>query len=346
MVYETCKEQITSKQANFSMPRNHSKQPAHEVAPTVLALGGNAIDKKGPPGTFNPVADFGNAIKNMGDPGLVVTHGNGPQIGYLDEVQGGMETSLDILGAETEGWLGYAIEQSLANQFPAECDIVTVLTRMQVDADDPAMDKPSKPIGRWCSRKEAEQLKARCGWKFIEHNGRYRRLVPSPRPLSCLQINPIRRLLQSRCIVICAGGGGIPVVKNDHNQWQGVEAVIDKDRASALIAAQLGTRLLVLATDVEGVYPTWPESGDPGAGHRNRLQEPIVSATPDHLRGLNLDSGSMGPKVEAACQFVEDTGRAAVIGHLDSLDELLQLRAGTRVLAPAGHAREVKDESD
>lgn len=297
----------------------------------VVALGGNALDKKGPPGTFPTIANFGTSLGRIARNGLVITHGNGPQIGYLDEVQNGLETSLDILGAETEGWLGYAIEQSLANQLPQDQEIVSVLTRIQVNADDPAMDNPQKPIGRWLSRDEATQLRDRCGWKFTERNGRYRRLVPSPRPVDCLQIRAIRHLLANQAIVICAGGGGIPVLKNESGQWQGVEAVIDKDHASALLASRLGARLLVLATNVDGVYREWPESAVAENSDNKSNVGPIRSAPPEQMRALVLDTGSMGPKVEAACQFTEDTGKPAVIGHVDQLEDLLQLNAGTRI---------------
>lgn len=325
--------------------RELSGTPAVSSAgPVVVALGGNAIGDNASPGATIELQSVSKAIARAATQGLVITHGNGPQVGFLNQIQSVRERqSLDVLGAETEGWLGYQIEQAVADYLPKERESVSVLTRMEVDGHDPALQTPTKPIGRWMGVDEARRLESEFGWQFIQHGQQFRRVVPSPAPTACLQINSIKALLEFGSVVICAGGGGIPVMRNESGAYVGLEAVIDKDLASALIAEQLGASLLVLATNVDGVYEDWP----PDSGATSRVDNdrdevaasnPLGRVTPEQLAELDLDTGSMGPKVDAACEFARRTGKPAVIGHLNELHALLKLSAGTRI-----HAR---DESD
>lgn len=311
--------------------------PTRTKGPVVVALGGNAIGNQTSPGTIADLQAVSAAMSQTAVNGLVITHGNGPQVGYLNAMQpAATQQTLDVLGAETEGWLGYAIEQAIAEHLPESRESVSVLTRMQVDRDDPALRTASKPIGQWYSHSEARQLQAEHGWQFRQQGERFRRMVPSPTPLRCLQIRSIRALLAAGSVVICAGGGGIPVVKDRAGKYTGLEAVIDKDLASALLAEQLDAALLVLATDVDGVYAHWPA---PGVDNRSQTanmdrpaQKPLSQATPEQLQELDLEAGSMAPKVAAASKFARKTGRPAMIGHLNNLDLLLQQTGGTRIV--------------
>ena len=291
--------------------------------PLVIALGGNAVKTR--PGTMEidglePVCE---TLAGLAGDGLVITHGSGPQIGLLAD--GGPDqrhTTLDVLDAEVEGWLGYLIEQELDNWLESGHCVATLLTRIEVDANDAAFSQPSKPVGGWISEAEARQLVASRGWEFLVENGRCRRLVPSPYPRRVLQLRVIADLLREGHTVICAGGGGIPVVRSQEGKLQGVDAVVDKDLASALLASQLQARLLVLATDVSGVYRNWAD------GNRHLID----SISCRDLAGLQLPPGSMGPKAAAAVDFVKTTGNNAVIGSLDDLSLLVEQRAGTLVV--------------
>lgn len=304
------------------------------LAPVVVALGGNAIggitDDKESPGAVNDLKSVGKAMAGAAKSGLVITHGNGPQVGFLQQIQPAREQqSLDILGAETEGWLGYQIEQAIAEHLPDGQEGISVMTRMEVNSNDPALQRSTKPIGGWLDEEQAESLASRHDWKFIRKGHKFRRVVPSPAPIACLQINSIRSLLNAGSVVICAGGGGIPVARTESGGFTGLEAVIDKDLASALIAEQLGAELLVLATNVDGVYKDWPQADADREQQSASAAGPLEQATPEQLDELQLDAGSMGPKVEAACAFTRGTGKAAVIGHLNELEKLLHKSAGT-----------------
>jgi carbamate kinase len=226
-----------------------------------------------------------------------------------------------VLSAETEGMIGYLIEQELRNQLP-ECQIVTLLTQIEVDAADPAFQHPTKPIGPLYSQEEAEQLKQARGWAVAPDGDAYRRVVPSPEPHRILELEMIQLLVTAGVLVICAGGGGIPVTKNAEGQRQGVEAVIDKDLAAALLATELKVDALLLLTDVDAVYENW------NMPHARLLSE----ITPQQLRQLTFAPGSMAPKVEAACRFVEATGRMAGIGCLEDAAAILAGTRGTRVV--------------
>jgi carbamate kinase len=296
----------------------------------VIALGGNALLQRGQPMTaVNQRANIRTAAERIAQvvPGneVVIAHGNGPQVGllalqaaaYLDVAP----YPLDVLGAQTEAMIGYVIEQELGNLLPFETPLATVLTMIEVDPLDPAFEHPTKPIGPVYDRVTAERRAREDGWTIAPDGDGFRRVVASPEPRRIFELRPIRQLLEMGTVVICAGGGGIPTVYTDHGWLQGVEAVIDKDLASSLLARELGADLLVIATDVDGVYADW------GTPAQRRLEQ----VTPEELEPMALPAGSMGPKVRAACRFVRETGHEAVIGSLADIAELVEGQGGTRV---------------
>jgi carbamate kinase len=260
---------------------------------------------------------------------VVLTHGNGPQVGLL-ALQSAAYTAveaypLDVLDAETEGMIGYMIEQELGTLLP-DIPLATLLTMITVDPADPAFANPTKFVGPVYAEADATQLAAEKGWSFKQDGAKWRRVVPSPLPHSIVELRPITWLLEHGAVVICVGGGGIPIVRTAGatHQLEGTEAVIDKDRASALLARELNADLLVLATDVDGIYLDW---GTPAA----RL---LRRTTPAELGSYGFAAGSMGPKVDAACDFVTRTGRRAAIGALADIELLVGGDAGTMVAAP------------
>lgn len=296
----------------------------------VIALGGNALLRRGEPMT----AQAQRSNVRMAAPmlasvarrhQLVLTHGNGPQIGLL-ALQGTAfphtdTFPLDVLGAQTEGMIGYVIEQELGNLLPEEVSIATVLTMTEVDPVDPAFLDPTKFVGPVYDKESAEQLAEEKGWT-VKPDGRYwRRVVPSPEPLRIVGIQPIRWLLDKDAVVICAGGGGIPTMRV-HESLVGVEAVIDKDLAGELLAREVRADLFVMATDVDGVYRDW---STPQPRRIDRV-------TANLLRGSEFAAGSMGPKVTAAVRFAERTGRRAAIGSLNDIQSIVDGTAGTQVL--------------
>jgi carbamate kinase len=296
----------------------------------VVALGGNALLRRGEPLTAdNQRANVRLAAERIATvvPGneVVVAHGNGPQVGLLAlEAHAYREVRpypLDVLGAQTEAMIGYVIEQELGNLLPKEQHLATLLTMIEVDADDPAFDDPTKFIGPVDLRDEAERLARENGWKFKEDGSSLRRVVASPRPRRIFEIEPIRTLVEGGVVVVCAGGGGIPTVLDEDGVLRGVEAVIDKDLAAALLAEQLEADLLVIATDVDGAYVDW---GGPGERRLGRV-------TPEELEALEFPAGSMGPKVAAACGFARRTGKEAVIGALTDIGTIVAGDGGTRV---------------
>ena len=300
----------------------------------VIALGGNALLRRGEPLTAeNQRSNVQLAAERIAQvaPGneLVIAHGNGPQVGLLAlQSQAYTEVRpypLDVLGAQTEAMIGYVIEQELGNVLPPEQPLATVLTMVEVDRHDPAFDDPTKFIGPIYLEDEARRLATEHGWTVKRDGNAYRRVVPSPKPRRIFELRPIRTLVEAGVIVVCAGGGGIPTMLDEHGILHGVEAVIDKDLASSLLARELGADLLVIATDVDGVYLDW------GTADQRRIE----SATPDELEALSLPAGSMGPKVEAAVEFVRATGNEAVIGSLADIKDVVHGDAGTRV-RPAG----------
>ena len=295
----------------------------------VVALGGNALLRRGEPMTSeNQQANIRTAAQAIAalakNHNVVIAHGNGPQVGLLalqaEAYKGIKPYPLDVLNAETEGMIGYLIEQELRNQLP-DRQVVTLLTQVEVDAADPAFVRPTKPIGVIYTQAEAEKLGAERGWAMAPDGDAYRRVVPSPEPRRILEIGAIQLLVQSGALVICVGGGGIPVVTTPSGAIHGVEAVIDKDLAAALLATSLGSDALLLLTDVDAVYTNW--------GSANA--QPLRQASPNQLRQYSFAAGSMAPKVEAVCRFVEQTGGVAGIGQLGDAIAILEGQAGTAV---------------
>jgi carbamate kinase len=296
----------------------------------VVALGGNALLRRGQDLTAeNQRANVRLAAEALAPIAeahkLVITHGNGPQVGLLalqSAAYGKVQSyPLDVLDAESEGMIGYMIEQELNNITPDWQNVATLLTQVVVEADDPAFRTPSKPIGPLYDKEEAERLAAAQGWAIAADGPGYRRVVASPQPKEILEIAVIELLVARGVIVICAGGGGIPVIKRADGSLVGVEAVIDKDRASALLACQLDADAFLMLTDVEAVWQGW---GEPGA-------RAIHHAAPDALKAMTFDAGSMGPKVESACRFAETTGGVAGIGALKDAAAILSGEAGTTI---------------
>ena len=296
----------------------------------MVALGGNALLRRGEPLEAESQASAARAAAEVlarvaGRHQLVVTHGNGPQVGLLalmsEAYKDAAPYPLDILGSETEGQIGYVLELALSNAIPAQ-ETVAVLTRVVVDARDPAFGSPSKFIGPVYSEDEARSLAAQHHWTVRRDGESWRRVVPSPEPRRIVQLDAIEQLIGAGFLVVCTGGGGIPVVEENDGRQRGIEAVIDKDLASAVLARDLRVDTLVLATDVDAVYENYGTAG----------QRPIRSATPAALRGHDFPAGSMAPKVEAICRFVEQTGGRGVIGSLEEIDQLLDGEGGTQVL--------------
>ncbi len=299
----------------------------------VVALGGNALLKRTDPMTAHAQRDnirvAAKALVPVAEKHrLVLAHGNGPQVGLL-ALQAAAYTDaepypLDVLGAQTQSMIGYMIEQELGNLLPFEKRIATVLTMVEVDPLDPAFDDPTKFVGPCYEREDAERLAAEKGWVFKLDGAKLRRVVASPEPIQIFELDPIRWLIERDVLVICAGGGGIPVayLADGTNTLVGAEAVIDKDFAGQLLARRLDADLFVMATDEEGVYTDW---GTPG-------QKQLGCVTPAELRAYEFAAGSMGPKVEAAIRFVEATGKRAAIGRLDDIERIVDGEAGTSVV--------------
>jgi carbamate kinase len=300
----------------------------------VVALGGNALLKRGEPMTAEVqrgnVRLAARALASVAHKHqLVLSHGNGPQVGLLAlqaatfaEVEA---YPLDVLGAQTEGMIGYVLEQELGNLLPVEVPLATILTMVEVEPSDPAFANPTKFVGPVYTRPQADRLASDKGWVFKPDGDRWRRVVPSPEPKRIFEIRPIRWLLDKGVIVICTGGGGVPTMyaPDAERTLVGVEAVIDKDLASQLLAREVGADLFVMATDVDGVYTGW------GTPEQRRLER----VTPNELRQLAFAAGSMAPKVEAAIRFVAGTGKQAAIGGLAEIEAIVDGNAGTRVIA-------------
>ena len=297
----------------------------------VIALGGNALLRRGEEMTANNQRENIRIAARALAPiieehEVVISHGNGPQVGLLSlqsaaykEVE---EYPLDILGAQTQGMIGYMIEQELGNILPIEKPIASILTMVEIDPEDPAFSNPTKPIGPVYSEKEARRLAEDKGWDINQDGEYWRRVVPSPEPHRIFELRPIHWLLEKGTVVICAGGGGIPTSYVKKGKLEGVEVVIDKDRASSLLAFELDADLLIMATDTDGVYTDW--GGD--------SQKIISRTTPEEIGQYTFDKGSMGPKVEAACNFVERSGQRAVIGSLNDLKKMVDSLAGTQFI--------------
>ncbi|MDX1552038.1 MAG: carbamate kinase [Marinobacter sp.] len=297
----------------------------------VAALGGNALLRRGEPLTAEAqranvkiAAESLAGIVRAGHQ-LVVTHGNGPQVGLL-ALQGAAYKPdeaypLDVLGAETEGMIGYIIEQELENALSHDRPVATLLTQILVDKEDPAFRKPTKFVGPVYDKEEAERKAEAAGWHIAQDGDKWRRVVPSPKPLEIPDMRVLQLLLEQGVVVICAGGGGIPILRRDDGSMIGVEAVIDKDAASALLARQLGADALLLLTDVDAIYRDFGKD----------TAAPISELTLDEARSLYLPAGSMGPKMAAAGNFAESGGFSG-IGKLEDALAILERRAGTCVM--------------
>ena len=300
----------------------------------VTALGGNALLRRGEAMTAENqrrnvriAAEALAPIANQHQ--LVIGHGNGPQVGLL-ALQGAayekIETyPFDVLGAQTEGMIGYMIEQELGNLLPFERPFATLLTMIEVDPDDPGFKNPTKFIRPVYGKEEADRLAAEKQWVFKQDGDKWRRVVASPMPKRIFELRPIKWLLEHNAVVIAAGGGGIPTMyeKGKDRKLAGVECVIDKDFASELLARELNADLFIMLTDAEAVYVDW---GKP-------TQKAIRSASPDALAAMKFAAGSMGPKVDAACRFATATGKKAAIGALSDLGAIIAGTKGTTVSA-------------
>ncbi|ASK26985.1 carbamate kinase [Neisseria chenwenguii] len=296
----------------------------------VIALGGNALLKRGEPLTSanqrsNVRAACEQIAKIHSGNQLVITHGNGPQVGLMALQSNAYKDvpmyPLDVLGAESVGMIGYMIQQEMANCIPKDYSLTTVLTQTEVDPKDPAFQKPSKPVGPVYSKAEAEAVAAEKGWTMAPDGDKFRRVVPSPLPTRIFGLKPLKTLIEHNYVLICAGGGGIPTYYDEDGRLCGAEAVIDKDLATALLASSVEADLLVIATDVDAVYLDW---GKPE-------QRAVRAAHPDAIEKLPFAGGSMGPKVQAAVNFARATGKTAVIGALGDIEKIVKGEAGTRV---------------
>ena len=301
----------------------------------VVALGGNALLKRGEPMTAqNQSANIRLAAEQLAKVKpkneLIISHGNGPQVGLLALQHAAYYAQdskiepypLDVLVSQTVGMIGYMLQQELTNLLP-ETPTQTLVTQVIVDEHDPAFSKPSKPIGQVYTQAEAEKLAAEKGWTVMPDGQYYRRAVPSPKPQDVTGINAVKALLAQDHIVICGGGGGVPCVKNAQGQLTGVEAVVDKDLATAVIANQLDADLFIIATDVNAACVNFQKEGE----------RKIAKANPAALEALSAEfaAGSMGPKVQAVINFVKATGKDAAIGSLSDIEDIVAGKAGTRV---------------
>lgn len=296
----------------------------------VIAFGGNALLRRGEELTMEAQkrnADMAAGavaqLQQKRDFQLCITHGNGPQVGLLS--QSNPDTGLDVLDAETEGQIGYLLEMGIANALGGTSDVVTLLTQVVVDPKDPAFDHPTKPIGRWMSEEDANLVAKEKGWAVAADGDRWRRVVPSPEPRSIVEVRAIQILLQAGVIVICCGGGGIPVAENTgEGRRYGIEAVVDKDAASALLATKLKASWLIMLTDADAVYDPdkWPNEKVP-------LTSPLRLSD---VSSRKFASGSMGPKIAAACSFIKETGGSAAVGNIEDLLAIIDGKAGTLIV--------------
>lgn len=256
---------------------------------------------------------------------LVLVHGNGPQVGLLALQNAAYKEispyPLDILGAQTQGMIGYMFCQSINAAMP-EKKVVTLLSRVQVDQDDPAFADPTKFIGPIYSKEKADALAEEKGGIFKQDGEAWRRVVPSPVPRRFLEKDAIEKLISEGMFVIASGGGGIPVVASESEGYIGVEAVVDKDLSAQLLAQQIGADFLLILTDTDAVYENW---GTPE-------QRKIGNITAGEIRKHDFPAGSMGPKIDAACNFVEQTGKRAAIGSLTQAEDIVKGTAGTQIM--------------
>ena len=293
----------------------------------VIALGGNAMLQRGQPLEASiqreNIRKAAEVIARVAkDHEVILTHGNGPQVGLL-ALQNAAYTAvspypLDVLGAETAGMIGYMMEQELYNQMPG-AQVATLVTQTLVDNNDPAFQNPTKFVGPVYSKEDAEALAAEKGWDIKADGEYFRRVVPSPMPQSIVEVDMVKKLSEMGALVICSGGGGVPVRKDEEGKLSGVEAVVDKDLTAALLAEQMGADALVIMTDVRAVCINF---GKPD-------QEEIHKASTKSIMELDFPAGSMGPKIESCANFVEKGGRFAAIGSLYDVEQIVKGEAGT-----------------
>jgi carbamate kinase len=297
----------------------------------VIALGGNAILKRGEPMTPENqrlnVKRAAQAIAKVINAGhaVVITHGNGPQVGLMAlqdlAYDPNLASPIDCLVAETQGLIGYLLQQALGNATGNKGAIATLLTQIEVDRNDVAFREPSKPIGPNYGKFEAAAMGAKYGWTMMADGAQFRRAIASPQPKRIIEIATIRHLIEMGVTVICGGGGGIPVAESEAGNYLGIEAVIDKDHTSGLLAREIKAGALLLLTDVDGVYLGW------GTDQQKRL----TTITPAELNAQSFAAGSMGPKVQAAIAFASLGQVMTGIGRLDDAFEILNGQAGTIV---------------
>lgn len=296
----------------------------------VVALGGNALLRRGEPLEADTqrqnIATAAKTITEIAKTyNVVLVHGNGPQVGLL--ALQGLEYKkvnpypLDVLGSETQGMIGYMLMQELHNLEPAQ-HVSCMLTQMTVDPNDPAFRDPTKPIGPVYNEQEARELAEKHQWTIKPDGEYFRRVVPSPQPTGIVEDEAITSLIEKGHLVICTGGGGIPV-KEENGKLIGVEAVIDKDMSAAFLAKQIDADALLILTDADAVYLDW---GTP-------TQKALRSTTPNELSNYQFDAGSMGPKIEASCEFIKQGGKLVGIGALEDGLDILNGTAGTNIIA-------------
>lgn len=296
----------------------------------LIALGGNALLRRGEAMAYETeLANVRKASRQIlslcRTHEVIITHGNGPQVGLIALQQEAFKEvapyPLDAMGAQSIGLIGYMIQKELTGLLGADSKIISVLTQTEVWPDDPAFAHPSKPVGPVYDKAAADQLIKTHGWVMAKDNHHYRRVVASPDPKRILGLSALKTLVESGHLVICCGGGGIPVYFDANGALIGAEAVIDKDLSSSLLASSLCADLFVIATDVKGIYLNWAQTE----------QKLIKQTSPSFLRKEHFAAGSMGPKVEAVCRFVEKTGKRAVIGSLEEINNLTAGLSGTRI---------------
>lgn len=312
----------------------------HATSPVMVAMGGNSLlDPRQAPTVENQFAVTARAVIPIADliergEHLVLTHGNGPQVGFMqmrvELAKPQMhEVPLDSLVADSQGAIGYMIQRDLREELRrrgVETEVATIVTEVEVDPHDRAFSEPTKPVGKFFTAGEAEALRRERGWPMVEDSHRgWRRVVPSPSPVDIVQLQTIHRLVESGVTVIACGGGGIPVMRDEEGHIRGLEAVIDKDRASALLAVKLGVRRLFITTGVDAIY----------RDYLTDRRAPLRETTATELRALaaagQFPPGSMGPKVEAALYFLERGGAEVVICHPEALSDAFRGAAGTRI---------------
>ena len=316
---------------------------------TIVSIGGNTLIRKGEKGTieeqFEHTEKCMTYIAKMASQGkrIVITHGNGPIVGNIvirNEAAKDIipPMPLYICNADSEGGIGFMLQQALYNQlkkFNAHRDVATIVTQVVVDKNDPAFSKPTKPIGPFYTKEEAERIKQQKGWTIHEDSNRgYRRVVPSPKPLKVIEADIIKRLAMDGVIVIAAGGGGVPVVETNEGKLQGIDAVIDKDLTTAALANAIGAETFIDLTQTDSVYINY------GKQNQKPLDRPALSEVKKYLTQGEFPPGSMGPKIEAAIEFLETGGKEVIITTPELVEAAMKGKAGTRI-TPLCHSIKV-----